>query len=338
MSANHDEHVHRLHTNDLEMGATEATAQHTQRHVVEPPVISQSRLNFEARRPRWLRECFAEALGVFFYCYGGIAPTASFLLNGANAGFSSIFQIGVGYALGIAFAIIVAAPTSGGHFHPAITLCFAIFSGFPWRKVPRYIISQIFGAFMAGMIIMLQYRVQIVEFQTKVKAAGLPLVSSTGPAAIFTTFPTPNETNQGYLFATEFFVDTYIGFVIWACLDPANPFMTPNVAPFAIGFAYAVNVWGFAPISIATNTARDLGTRLMCACFYGRECFTYKDTSWIYILTNIPATILAVSIYELVFRDNTRRLLGGHAKHEDGEDALVKHLSQAETAPRNFTK
>jgi len=33
-------------------------------------------------------------------------------------------------AIGIAFAIITCGPTSGGHFNPAITLCFAIWQGY----------------------------------------------------------------------------------------------------------------------------------------------------------------------------------------------------------------
>jgi glycerol uptake facilitator-like aquaporin len=49
---------------------------------------------------------------------------------------------------------VTCAPTSGGHFHPAITLCLAFWQGFPWRKVPRYIVSQIMGAFLAGLLVM----------------------------------------------------------------------------------------------------------------------------------------------------------------------------------------
>jgi hypothetical protein len=43
----------------------------------------------------------AEALGVFFYVYPGIASQASFFLNGTEPQFGSIFQIGWAYAVGI---------------------------------------------------------------------------------------------------------------------------------------------------------------------------------------------------------------------------------------------
>lgn len=45
-----------LHTNDLELGATEAVQQHFARHVVASKPVSQRKLNFEHSRPRWLRE------------------------------------------------------------------------------------------------------------------------------------------------------------------------------------------------------------------------------------------------------------------------------------------
>jgi glycerol uptake facilitator-like aquaporin len=58
----------------------------------------------------------------------------------------------------------------------------------------------------------------------------------------------------------EFFVDSFIGIVFWACLDPANPFVSPTTVPYTIGLAYANMVWGFAGATISTNLARDLRT------------------------------------------------------------------------------
>ena len=59
--------LHRLQTHDLELGATEAVQKHMSRHVVAAKPVSQRKLDFEHRRPRILRECMAEATGVFFY-------------------------------------------------------------------------------------------------------------------------------------------------------------------------------------------------------------------------------------------------------------------------------
>lgn len=164
--------------------------------------------------------------------FPGIAAITGFTLNGTSelgvTAFSSIFQIGWAFAIGIAFAIITCASTSGGHFNPAITICFATWQGFPWRKVPHYILSQIFGAFIAGLLLMGMYWPQIQQFKAATLAERKPLVANGGPASILCTFPNPDQTydrildhahdlevdgsirNLGYLFIIEFFVDSYI--------------------------------------------------------------------------------------------------------------------------------
>lgn len=110
-----DSNLRQLHTNDLELGATEAVQQHVTRHVVAATgvAVSQRKLDFERRRPRWLREMIAEATGVFFYVFPGIAAVTSFTLGGtqaAPASLGSLLQVGFAFAFGIAFAIITCAP------------------------------------------------------------------------------------------------------------------------------------------------------------------------------------------------------------------------------------
>lgn len=101
--------------------------------------------------------------------------------------------------------------------------------------------------------------------------------------------------------------------------------------PFTIGLAYAAMIWGFAANTISTNLARDLGTRIVAAIFFGGEAFSFNHGySWISILVNIPATIFATGYYEFLMRDSLRRISAGHAQHEDGADGLKKHLSKVD--------
>lgn len=279
-----------------------------------------------------MRECLAEATGVFFYVFPGIAAVASFTTNLENplgvAAFGSLFQIGWAFGFGIAFAIITCAPTSGGHFNPCITIALWFWQGFPLKKVPQYIISQIFGAFIAGLLVMGMYWTQISEMKEELLAAGKPLVANGAPASILCTFPNPNQTNMGFVFMIEFFVDAFLALVIWACIDPTNPFVSPASAPFAIGVAYATMVWAFADISISTNMARDLGTRMVAAIFFGREAFTYMNYSPISILVSIPATLAATGYYEFLMRDSLLTIHKGHASYETGNEGLMRHLSR----------
>jgi glycerol uptake facilitator-like aquaporin len=42
--------------------------------------------------------------------------------------------------------IFTFAPISGAHFNPAVSLATALEGGFPWRRVPGYIVAQVTGA------------------------------------------------------------------------------------------------------------------------------------------------------------------------------------------------
>jgi glycerol uptake facilitator-like aquaporin len=339
MSKSHLDHVssnghsgadmRRLKTHDMEIGITDAVQRHAVRHVVHPKPVSQRKLDFEHSRPRWIREMVAEAMGVFFYVYPGIASQASFFLNGTEPIFGSIFQIGWAYALGISFAIITCGATSGGHFNPAVTICLAIWQGFPWRKVPYYIFAQIFGSFLAGLLLVGQYHPQMMASAAGFEKLGLSPNSLGGPGSILCSFPGAGQHNYGYLFFIEFFVCSFLGIVIWSVLDPGNPFISPVSAPFTIGMAYAVMIWGFAFATISTNMARDLGTRIVAAIFFGGDAFNRYAP--IAIFVNIPATIFATGVYELFLRDSFVSIAKGHVSHKDGEDGLVRHLTKTGT-------
>lgn len=158
------------------------------------------------------------------------------------------------------------------------------------------------------------------------------MVFNGGPASVLCAIPNADQTNLGYLFLIEFFVDCYIGIIIWAVLDPANPFISASSAPFAIGLGYATMVWGWAPVTISTNLARDLGPRMVAAIFYGGEVFSYHHYSWIAILVNIPATICATAYYEFLMRDSLQKIGKGAAFHEHGEEGLALHLTKTEIA------
>ena len=77
--------------------------------------------------------------------------------------------------------------------------------------------------------------------------------------------------------------------------------------------------------------ARDLGTRIVAAIFFGGDAFTYHNYSWIGILGTVPGTILGTTFYELVIRDSIVHIANGHATHEEGESGLMKHLTKTGT-------
>lgn len=87
--------------------------------------------------------------------------------------------------------------------------------------------------------------------------------------------------------------------------------------------------WIAADVTISTNLARDLGTRIVAAIFYGGDAF--GKYSAIAILVNLPATFFATAVYELIHRDSLAIIAKGHGSHEGGEEGLMRHLTKTGT-------
>ena|ERR1700742_1977665 len=90
--------------------------------------------------------------------------------------------------------------------------------------------------------------------------------------------------------------------------------------------------WGFADITVSANMARDLGTRIVAAIFFGGDAFSYHNYSWIRILTTIPAMVFGTSVYELLIKDSMVNIAQGHESHSDGHEGLAKHFSRHQTS------
>jgi len=245
------------------------------RDVVKRPRIFEIWEQYRSRPGvHYVMELFAEAMGVFFYTYAGVGATAPFIIGNIlkQDGLSSVFQIGWGYAIGIVLALSICGTTSGGgHISPCITIAFTIFRGFPLKKVPGYIIAQIFGAYVASLLIYHQWRVFILEAETALKVAGVYdqiQFTPSGTAGIFALYLPPGQT-YGRVFLNEFVNSALVALVIWGSLDPTNPIVPPPLIPFVIAIAYAVVIWGFAVPAIALNTARDVGARLLAITYWG---------------------------------------------------------------------
>ncbi|PWN86782.1 aquaporin-like protein [Acaromyces ingoldii] len=307
-------HFQRRHraSGELELGATEIIEGRfdIQRQVVASSGLADSKLRhlWEQIRPDLVSALFAEAVGVWFYCIAGETATATFVLTtAAGQTQGNLTMIGFAYALGITFAIVVAGSTSGGHFHPAITIAQVIFKGFPLRKAPLYIFAQLVGGFVAALMVYAMYKFEMDSFGAELIAGGkrAQIFTPQGPAGIIAIFNTPGRP-LGQVFATEFFADTFIAMVIWSQLDSQNIFVQPASAPFTIGLSFAVAVWGFSTGTIVTNTARDLGARFACGAIYKTsECFPARYSA-LAALTNIPATLFGVSLYTFLLSDTRR--------------------------------
>jgi MIP family channel proteins len=222
-----------------------------------------------------LREGAAEFLGTFLILVFGTASVAQKVLSGGELG--SALSIHLSWGLGVTFGIYASAGVSGAHLNPAVTLALAAFRGFPWRKVPAYVLAQTAGAFAGAAVTYLTYREAFTAFDGGVRQ----VVGEKATAGIFATYPQP--------FLSAFpggFVDQVVGTAllmlgIFAISDRRNagpatggPVLVGALV-VAIGMTFGFNA------GYAINPARDLGPRVFTfLAGWGSEVFTAGGYWW----------------------------------------------------------
>ncbi|KAI0028776.1 aquaporin-like protein [Vararia minispora EC-137] len=292
--------------------------------VYERPVFMQRWERLRHRQAHEVVQLIAEAWGVFSFCYPGVGATAA-LIVGNTLGlqnYGSFLTIGFAYAMGIVFALVTGASTSGGHINPGVTVTLVLFKGFPkWKGVRsrnvRYILAQILGGYVACLLVYVQWHNQIKQVEAMLIANGTfdsVVFTSSGPAGISGIYVAPG-TNLGFVFVNELVADFFIAMVIWTTLDPTNFSAPPAAGPWLVGLAYAAAVWAFAGAGLATNTARDLGGRLAAMTIYGSGA-SGGHYAAITALANILSTNAAYVMYELVFKDSSRGIYHCYACFE----------------------
>jgi len=221
-----------------------------------------------------LREAAAEFLGTFLILVFGTASVAQKVLSGGDLG--SALSIHLSWGLGVTLGIYASAGVSGAHLNPAVTLAFAAFRSFPWRKVPAYVVAQTLGAFAGAAVTLVTYREAFTAFDGGVRQ----VAGEKATAGIFATYPQP------FLSLPGGFVDQVVGtalllLVIFAFGDRRNaapasggPVLVGALV-VAIGMTFGFNA------GYAINPARDLGPRVLTALAgWGSEVFRAGSGWW----------------------------------------------------------
>jgi glycerol uptake facilitator protein len=244
-----------------------------------------------------LPELVAEFFGTLVLILFGNGVVAMVVLFGGgmpgevvHGGFTNIT---IAWGLGVTMGIYVAGRISGAHLNPAVTIAFAAFRGFPWRRVLPYCLVQTAGAFVAAAIVYWEYRPAFHKVD--------PLLDHT--AGIFTTFPAfPQVPFAGLL-------DQVIGtalllLLIFAISDERN--MQPgNLAPLLIGLVVVAIGMSFGGLhGYAINPARDFGPRLftVIAGFKNNGLTDGSHAFWIPIAGPILGGIIGAAVWDFGIR------------------------------------
>jgi glycerol uptake facilitator protein len=256
----------------------------------------------------WTRKYLAEVLGTFVLVFLGDSFVAYAVAG--NAGFNAgLLGAGFFWGFAVTLAIYVAGSVSGAHLNPAVTLALAWRRGFPWAKVPGYVVSQVVGAFIAAAAVTFTWHGIIDQYEKvhKVGSAVVPILkggangiesgliySANWPHPLLIGYDAnaanhpldqvPWWTGAG----VEIIISALLVMCILGIVEDRVP-SAANLAPIAIGFVVAALVGLFAPIEMASlNPARDFGPRLwMVIIGYGSNAIPGPNFN-IWITTGLP--------------------------------------------------
>ncbi len=202
-----------------------------------------------------------------------------------------------GWGLAVFTGVMVAAPYSGAHINPAVTLGLALAGKFSWAKVLPFILAQLGGAFTGSWVNWVFYK---NHFDATTDAKAILGVFATAPAI-------PNRLHN---FSSETIGTFVLVFTVLFMTEPsltADNLTHPKIGLGAIGalpvalLVVAIGMSLGGTTGYAINPARDLGPRLV----HSLVPITHKGHSqwayaWIPILGPLSGGALAALLYALL--------------------------------------
>ncbi|MFC6882483.1 MULTISPECIES: MIP/aquaporin family protein [Actinomadura] len=243
------------------------------------------------RFPPLAGEMAAEFAGTMIIILFGVGVVAQ--VNAAGIGDHD--SITWAWGLGVTLGAYTAMRVSGAHLNPAITLAFAVFRDFSWRKAGPYIAAQTAGAFVGALIVRWNYSEALAKFDP-----GHTLKSQ----GVFSTLP-----GNGTLPVSSWGAlrDQVIGtaillFLILVLTDVRNNGPLSNLAPLLIGLVVVAigMAWG-SDAGYAINPARDFGPRLaqFITGYDGAWRDQYGDLYfWVPIVGPVIGAIVGTGLYK----------------------------------------
>jgi glycerol uptake facilitator protein len=236
----------------------------------------------------------AELIGTMLLIILGDGVVANVVLHKTKGHNSGWIVIATGWGLAVAVAVYCVASVSGAHINPAVTIGLAAIGKFSWSLVPGYILAQILGAALGGVVVWLAY---LPHWKETPEASAKLAVFSTSPAI---------RTTLGN-FICEAIGTFVLVFGILAIASPAN--LVPG-SDFQKGFGPLLAgalVWSIGlslggPTGYAINPARDFGPRL--AHFFlpiaGKGSSEWRY-AWVPIVGPVVGGVLGALLYKVLF-------------------------------------
>ena len=238
-----------------------------------------------------MTEFTAELIGTMLLILLGNGVVANVILKGTKGHNSGWMVITTGWALAVFVGVVIAAPYSGAHLNPAVTIALAIVGKFAWSKVALYVMAQILGALFGASLVWLVYR---DHFNSTADPDTQLAVFSTGPAIKNTRFNLLSE-----------IVGTFV--LVFVVFYFTNPELGPDKTPMGLGslgaLPVAFLVWSIGlslggTTGYAINPARDFGPRIAHSLLPIKE---KGSSNWKYAWIPIAGPFIGAAIAALVY-------------------------------------
>jgi glycerol uptake facilitator protein len=237
----------------------------------------------------------AELFGTAILIVLGDGVVANVVLQRTKGNNSGWIVITAGWGFAVTIAVYCVVGISGAHLNPAVTIALAATGAFSWAKVPMYILAQVAGGFLGGVIVWLAY---------------LPHWKATpDPAAKLSVFSTiPAIRQPGANLIAEIIGGFALVFSLLAVISPGNfvpgSDLAKSFGPLLVGvIVMAIGLSLGGPTGYAINPARDLGPRIAHALLpipgKGSSDWAY---SWVPIVGPTIGGVLGALLYNAVWK------------------------------------
>lgn len=245
-----------------------------------------------------IKELIGEATGTFILTLFGCGSVAVAVLFGE---YSSIFQIGLVWGVGVTLAIYLTRHLSNAHLNPAVTLAMVFSRRMKAGKIPTYLMAQLLGAFLAGFAIFSLFSPSIAAYEHAHQIIRGSEASVMTAKMFGEFYPNPGGlavVSLPLAMAAECFGTFLLVLTIFGLTEDANTGRPGNsITPLFIGLTVSSIIWLIAPLTQAgINPARDFGPRLF-AWIAGWGDAAFPDDCggffWVYILSPILGGCIA---------------------------------------------
>lgn len=241
-----------------------------------------------------MSEFSAELIGTMFVILLGNGVVANVVLKGTKGNNAGWMVITTGWALAVFVGVVIAAPFSGAHLNPAVTVGLALAGKFSWAKVAGYVLAQLIGAMIGSFLVWVVY---IDHFRSTEDPDTLLAVFSTSPAIKNLLFNLLSEIVG--TFVLVFVIFYFTGAEISGSKTPVG---LGSLGALPVAFlVWAIGLSLGGTTGYAINPVRDFGPRIVHALLpIKRKSSSNWRYAWVPIIGPFVGAAIAAFIFSLI--------------------------------------